>query len=203
MSATGFRRRPTRARRERGFILVTGLLFLVVMTLLGLALFRSSGLLDRITANTRDKQRSFEAAQSAIQYSAWWLQTVGGGTATTCAGNTASTTVSSLHVCSEALSTSLTTIAGMTWADKAFRYPQPGMTVAAAGSVAGGMNAGGTDVIYSQAPGVYLESLGLSADGSSTFYQSTAYGYGGDSNTVSVVRATFKRTAKTKNRGTP
>ncbi len=199
MSATGFRRRPTRARRERGFILVTGLLFLVVMTLLGLALFRSSGLLDRITANTRDKQRSFEAAQSAVQYSAWWLQSVGAGSATSCSANTASTTVSTLHVCSEALSTSLTTIAGMAWADKAFRYPQPGMTVAAGG----GMNTAGTDVNYSQAPGVYLESLGLSADGNSTFYQSTAYGYGGDSYTVSVVRATFKRTAKSKNRGTP
>ncbi len=200
MSATGFRRPPTRARRERGFILVTGLLFLVVMTLLGLALFRSSGLLDRITTNTRDKQRSFEAAQSAVEYSRWWLETAGGGgSATTCAGNTAATTVSTLHVCSEALSTSLTTIAGLAWTDKAFRYPQPGMTVAAGG----GMNTAGTDVNYSQAPGVYLESLGLSADGLSTFYQSTAYGYGGDSNTVSVVRATFKRTAKTRNRGTP
>ena len=52
-------RSPRRgARREAGFILVTGMMFLVVMTLLGLALFRSSGLLDRITANTRDKQRS-------------------------------------------------------------------------------------------------------------------------------------------------
>jgi type IV pilus assembly protein PilX len=187
-----------RARRERGFILVTGLLFLVVMTLLGLALFRSSGLLDRLTANTRDKQRSFEAAQSSIEYTWWWLQTPGGGgTGTTCNGNTAATTVSTLHVCSEALSTSLTTIASLGWADKAFRYPQQGMTVLAGG----GMNAAGTDVNYSQPPGVYLENLGLDTSGKNTYYQSTAYGYGGDGNAVSVVRATFKRTAKSKNRG--
>ena len=65
------------------------------------------------------------------------------------------------------------------------------------------MNAAGTDVNYKQPPGVYVENLGLSSDGKTTFYQSTAYGFGGDANTVSVVRATFKRTAKSKDRGAP
>ncbi|HEY9027860.1 MAG TPA: PilX N-terminal domain-containing pilus assembly protein, partial [Burkholderiaceae bacterium] len=79
MRHTALRRAPRRARREQGFILVTGLLFLVVMTLVGLALFRSTGLLDRLTTNTRDKQRSFEAAESAMEYGVWWLGTPGGG----------------------------------------------------------------------------------------------------------------------------
>lgn len=195
MSAIRFRRPPPRARRERGFILVTGLLFLVVMTLLGLALFRSSGLLDRITANTRDKQRSFEAAEGALEYAAWWLgSTNGGGASTSCAANSGAT-VATIHVCSEALATTYPTFAdigALGWAPKAFSYTPPNMTVAAGG----GLNAAGTDINYQAPPGVYLESLGLSSDGKSTFYQATAYGYGGDSNTVSVVRATFKRTAK-------
>ena len=200
MTSSRFRRPPMRARRERGFILVTGLLFLVVMTLLGLALFRSSGLLDRLTSNTRDKQRSFEAAQAALEYGAWWLgSTGGGGNGKACAGNNYDATVSTIHICTEPLSTSLTTIAALAWAPQAFTYTLPGMTVAAGG----GMNASGSDINYQAPPGVYLENLGLSADGKTTYYQATAYGRGGDVNTYSVVRSTFKQTAKSKDRGTP
>ncbi len=201
MRHTAFRRSRPGARREQGFILVTGLLFLVVMTLIGLALFRSTGLLDRLTANTRDKQRSFEAAEAAIEYGVWWLQQPSGGTAGSCATNS-SATVASIKVCTEALSTSLTTIAAVdgssSWATKAFSYTPPNMTVNSSGSV-GGMS--GTDVVYWKAPGLYPESLGLSADGRTKYYQITAYGYGGDSNTVTVVRGTFKQVAKSTPRG--
>jgi type IV pilus assembly protein PilX len=201
MSDPAFRRIPRRARREQGFILVTGLLFLVVMTLIGLALFRSTGLLDRMTANSRDKQRSFEAAESAIEYGVWWLQQPGGGVSGSCASN-ASATVATLKVCTEGLSTSLTTIANVeasgSWVNKAFAYTPPNMTVATGGGMA---NA--TDVNYYKPPGLYIENLGLSTDGKSQFYQMTAYGYGGDANTVSVVRGTFKQTSASKNRGTP
>lgn len=188
------------ARRERGFILVTGMLFLVVMTLLGLALFRSSGLMDRITANTRDKQRSFEAAQSAAEYGVWWLQqSSGGGNGTTCANNNGTATTATLHVCSEALPTSLLTLQDYTtWWQTAFTYTPPGMVVAQGGGMASA-----TDINYNAPPGLYIEKLGLSKDGKNTFYQITAYGFGGDANTVSVVRGTFKQTASTTSLVTP
>jgi type IV pilus assembly protein PilX len=197
MNAKGFRRVPRGARREQGFILVTGLLFLVVMTLIGLALFRSTGLLDRLTANSRDKQRSFEAAEAAVEYGVWWLGTPTGGTQGSCAANS-NATVASIVVCKEPLSTSLSTVAGMSWADKAFSYTPPNMTVATGGGMANT-----TDVNYYKAPGLYIENLGLSSDGKSQFYQITAFGYGGDTNTVTVLRGTFKQTAASKNRGTP
>jgi type IV pilus assembly protein PilX len=198
MNAIRLRRPPKRARRERGFILVTGMLFLVVMTLLGLALFRSTGLMDRITANSRDKQRSFEAAQAALEYGAWWLaQPAGGGNPTTCALNSFPA-VSTIHVCTESLAGSLTALQDYTtWYAKAYVYTPPNMVVAPGG----GMSSA-TDINYQAAPGLYVESLGLSTDGLSTYYQVTAYGFGGDANTVSVVRATFKQTASTINRGT-
>jgi type IV pilus assembly protein PilX len=200
MNATGFRRPPQRARRERGFILVTGLLFLVVMTLLGLALFRSTGLMDRITANTRDKQRSFEAAQSALEYGAWWLaQPAGGGNGTTCATNNLPT-ITNLHVCSETLASSLTALQDYTtWYAKAYVYnTMPGVVVATGGGMA---NA--TDINYQAWPGLYVEKLGLSTDGKTTFYQVTSYGFGGDANTVSVVRGTYKATASTSSLKNP
>jgi type IV pilus assembly protein PilX len=199
MSDIAPRRAPARVRREQGFILVTGLLFLVVMTLIGLALFRSTGLLDRLTTNTRDKQRSFEAAESAVEYGVWWLQQPGGGTTGSCAGNSSATTAT-FKVCTEPLSTSLTTIAALGWIDKAFSYTPPNMTVA----TGGGMSAtNANDINYYKAPGLYMESLGLSPDNKTQYYQITAYGYGGDLNTVTVVRGTFKQTSGSKNRGTP
>jgi type IV pilus assembly protein PilX len=155
-----------------------------------------------MTANSRDKQRSFEAAESAIEYGVWWLQQPGGGTSGSCAGNN-NATVAALKVCTEPLSASLTTIADVeasgSWAVRSFAYTPPNMTV---NPTNGGM-ANATDVNYYQAPGLYVENLGLSTDGKSQFYQMTAFGYGGDSKTVSVVRGTFKQTSASKNRGTP
>ena len=201
MRHTAFRRVQRAPRREQGFILVTGLLFLVVMTLIGLALFRGTGLLDRLTANTRDKQRSFEAAESAVEYGVWWLQQPSGGTYGSCAANT-NATVSTLTICTEPLPASLSTVASMNWISTAFSYTPPNMTLTS-GTVSGGMNSAGTDILYWKSPGLYIENLGLSADGNSQFYQITGYGYGGDSNTVTVLRGTFKQTSNSKNRGTP
>jgi type IV pilus assembly protein PilX len=203
MSATAFRHPPTLVRRERGFIMITGMLFLVVMTLLGLALFRSTGLMDRITANTRDKQRSFEAAESAMEYGAWWLTTSsGGGAPSTCATNS-NATVSVIHVCSEALSTSFQTVAALGWTAQAFTYTPPNMAIQTGGGVNTSGTTGSTDVNYIAPPGVYVERLGLSADGTSMFYQLTSYGFGGDGNTASALRATFKQTAKSTNLKNP
>jgi len=206
MTAIVFRRPPALVRPERGFVLITGLLFLVVMTLLGLALFRSTGLMDRITANTRDKQRSFESAEGAMEYGAWWLTTAaGGGAPSTCATNS-NATVSVIHVCTEPLSTSFQTVAALGWVAHAFTYTPNNMVIAAAGTD-GGVNTSGTtgstDVNYIAPPGVYVERLGLSPDGTAMYYQLTSYGYGGDGNTATALRATFKQTAKSTNLKNP
>lgn len=200
MRITDFHRPGTPLRQERGFVMIAGLLFLVVMTLLGLALFRSTGLMDRITANARDKQRAFEAAESAMEYGSWWLTTpAGGGATSTCASNV-NAQVTLIHVCTEPLSSSFQTVAALGWKALAFTYTPLNMTVVTNG---GGTNTTGTtgttDVNYAGAPGVYVERLGLSSDGNSMFYQLTSFGFGGDNNTASVLRATFKQTASTTN----
>ena len=65
---------PSYRRPQRGFILVMGMMFMLMCTLLGLAMFRSFGLQERVAGNTRDKQRAFEAAQTTLQYGEWWLR---------------------------------------------------------------------------------------------------------------------------------
>src|SRR6202012_1856556 len=136
LMTANFNRRPAgAARREQGFVLVTGLLFLVIVTLLGLALFRSSGLMERISSNTRDKQRAFESAQAALQYGEWWLGNTTSLTKNAC--TTTGQTVTSLQICSTALSTSSATVAALAWAPNAFTYTPPHMTIAATGTPGG------------------------------------------------------------------
>jgi len=181
-----------RAGGQRGFILVTGLLFLVVMTLVALAMFRSTGMMDRISANARDKQRSFEAAQSALAYGEWWLSAHPPGTTTTaCSTLVSGDTVANVHVCSNAIQNDYLT--STAWSG-GFTYTPPNLTVPGSGNGTGGMvtaNSTSGDVIYWKLPGFYLEYVGVSSKGGNV-YRVTAYGFGGDSNTMSVLRSTYR-----------
>jgi type IV pilus assembly protein PilX len=186
-----------RARSQRGFILVTGLLFLVVMTMLALAMFRSTGLMDRISANTRDKQRSFEAAQSALQYAEWWLNNNDPGTTTAqCSTLTPGDAVASVHVCSNALQSDFLTATD--WSG-GFTYTPPNLAVPGSGAGTGGQvtsTDSTSDVIYYKLPGFYLEYVGVSSTKGGNVYRITAYGYGGDSNTKSIVRSLYRLPTK-------
>ena len=177
-------RTPPRARRpatSRGFILIVGLFFLVILTMLSIAMFRSFGLQERIAGNTRDKQRAFEAAQSALQYGEWWLGQGNGGTGAICAGVTNGNVMTSMRVCSNALATPTT----LPWTIRT-DYQPPQMAVAAGGGV---VSAGG-DINYQAVPGLYISYLGLSPNGS--LYQVTAFGYGGNANTAAIVQSTYR-----------
>lgn len=190
MKAKSIRRPAGAARSQRGFVLVTGLLFLVILTLLGISLFRSSGLMERVAANTRDKQRAFETAQAALQYGEWFLSQSTASTKSACNTSTGKTTAT-IHVCTETLAASRDTLAALGWAANAFTYQQPNLTATAGGGLSG------SDIKYQALPGVYIEDLGLMTDGKSELYQLTAFGYGGNADTSSIVRSTFKVTSNT------
>jgi type IV pilus assembly protein PilX len=190
MNARACFRHPARLRREGGFVLVTGMLFLVVLTLLGLAMFRSTGLMDRISGNSRDKQRSFEAAQSALQYGEFWLANGGGGVGSACSTLVSGDTVANIHVCSNALASGYQSTVPFS---AAFTYTPPNLNV----NVNAGL-AGSGDVNYQIKPGFYIENLGLAPNGISTVYQVTAYGKGGSADTVSVVRSVYQVTPSVK-----
>ncbi len=183
---------PARGPAQRGFILVTGLLFLVVITLVAVAMFRSTGLMDRISANARDKQRSFEAAQSALQYAEWWLSTNKPGTTSSACSSVASgDTATNVHVCSNAIQTDFLTATAWT---RGFSYTPPNLTsLGGTGSGGGLVNAASTsgDVNYYNLPGFYLTFLGFSSSKGGNIYQVTSYGYGGNTTTMTVLRSTY------------
>ena len=187
--------RPGRPARnaERGFVLVVALLFLLVLTLLAVALFRSGGLQERIAGNTREKQRALEAAQSALQYGEWWLGQANRGTGANCNAVTSANVLTQMQVCSNAL----TNPATLPWAIRADYLP-PSMTV----SSGGGLSANG-DINYQAQPGLYISYLGLSANGTAQLYQVTAFGYGGSATTAAVVQSTYQMTTSVKDLGSP
>lgn len=60
-------------QRERGAILLFCLVFLAVLTIMGVSGMESTTLEERMSANMRDHELSFNAAESALQAAEAWL----------------------------------------------------------------------------------------------------------------------------------
>lgn len=52
---------------QRGIALVTGLMFLVVLTLIALSALKSTSLEERMAGNARDQELAFEAAEAGVR----------------------------------------------------------------------------------------------------------------------------------------
>lgn len=180
-----------RRRRQRGFILVMGMMFMLMCTLLGLAMFRSFGLQERIAGNTRDKQRAFEAAQTTLQYAEWWLRSGADTTPVACSGVADGNTLAAMRVCDSALANA----AQLPWPAR-IEYQPPAMAV----QDGGGVGAGG-DILYRGKPGVQMQYLGLTPEGTGFLYRVSAYAYGGNADTAAVVQSTYKLTSAVRDLG--
>src|ERR1700692_1127726 len=77
-------RHPQSTAGQRGLVLVTSLLLLVVVTLLAVGMFRSFGLDEKIAGNVREKQRAVSAAETAEQFAEYWLASGHATTGTAC-----------------------------------------------------------------------------------------------------------------------
>ena len=53
--------------RQRGVVLVTGLIFLVILTLLGVTAMQTTILEERMAGNLRDENLAFQAAEAALR----------------------------------------------------------------------------------------------------------------------------------------
>jgi type IV pilus assembly protein PilX len=172
--------------------LITGLLLLLVVTILGISMFRSFGLQARIAGNTREKQRALHSAEAAQAYAEWWVSQTGGGNATIgnpCTG-IVDVTKGVVQVCNNPLDP--TTVTTVPWAiggtPVGYLYPVPGMSTAAT-------NPTGSD-LYLQFPMFYIAYINGTYDKESgtqiNNYRVDATGYGGGTNTVAVVESTYQ-----------
>jgi len=173
---------------ERGIVLVTSLLLLLVVTIVAISMFRSFGIEEKIVSNLREKHRAMQAAETAQQYAEWWL-TSGNNlntTGTCSAVLNATGNVSVGMVCTNVLPTVVTGgVATVPWMiggnQVGTTYQPPTMTVNTTSST-------GT---YYAPPAFYISLLGGSATGQGNVYQIDAYGYGGTPNAVAVVESTY------------
>lgn len=181
--------------RQHGMALISGLLLLLVVTILGISMFRSFGIQARIAGNTREKQRALHAAEGAQAYAEWWVSQAGGGNATMgnpCSGIVKITGPADVQVCSNQLTT--TSVINGPWQavdakgnsnNVGFSYQLPGMCTDTTSAAC-----------YYQLPQLYVAYLNGSYDkftGTKTNnYRVDASAYGGTVNTVAVVESSYQ-----------
>jgi type IV pilus assembly protein PilX len=163
---------------QQGMALISALLLLLVLTMLGVGMFRSFGLQERIAGNTRERQRALHAAESAESYAEWWVASANGANATS--GTTCAGVVSTPMVCSN-LPLNVTTVP---WSI-AVQFTPPTMTVGSAGTL--NDYASSPEFYLTFLAGAYYKTSGTQIN----TYQVDATGYGGTTNAVSVVESAF------------
>ncbi len=165
-------------RHERGMALVSAMLLLLVVTILGVGMFRSFGLQERIAGNTRERERATHAAETAQTYAEWWLSSNNGANATPGTDCSAALTVPT--ICTNVLTNVTTT----PWT-LGVPYLPPNMQIESAG----------TPGAYISAPQYYISFLAGHYDpvgGTQTnAYQIDAMSYGGNTSSVAVVESTY------------
>jgi len=188
---------------QRGLVLVTSLLLLLVVTILAISMFRSFGIDERIAGNIRDKQRALHAAESAQQYAEWWLSQGNNNNQVACStllnadlgqGQVCTNTLNSLAASGNVIDVPLPwSVNGKT---VGVQYTPIDPTTGNA-IVVGGTGANN----YASAPVFYISYLGLTAAGTTSMFQVDAVGYGGSSSSVAIVESTYQITSGVKDLG--
>ena len=189
---------------QRGMVLISSLLLLLVVTIMALAIFRNSGVEEKIAGNQREKVRALHAAESAQQYGEWWLSSGLGATTPIICNSVVAVTAGNPtagQVCANTLPTIVANgnVGNLPWtaggAPVGVTYAPPNMNF----NTAGGVNQ------YYQTPIFYISYLGLTADSTTSsyklLYQVDAAGYGGSANAVAVVESTYYVTSGVCNLG--
>ncbi|MGD0501943.1 MAG: PilX N-terminal domain-containing pilus assembly protein [Steroidobacteraceae bacterium] len=173
---------------QRGMVLITALLLLIVVTILAVGMFRSFGLDEKIAGNVREKHRAVNAAETAEEYAEWWLANGNGGAGSgvVCAPPLVSATTG--EVCSNVLTNAWTL--PMPWTNGvAYAVPAsapPSMVI----TPTNGLGPSAQNSFY-YAPTFYISYLGQTPNGLGTLYQIDAAGYAGSPDTTAVVESTY------------
>jgi type IV pilus assembly protein PilX len=190
------------ARAQRGMVLISSLLLLIVVTIIALSMFRGFGIQEKIAGNMREKQRALQAAVSAQQYAENWLSTNATAAPVQCS-NVLNANIGQGQICSNKLSASVLDVTSLPWIiggnPVGVTFLPPGMSVSATTSVSAANVANPT---YFATPSFYISDMGVSADPNipGEIYQVDAVGYGGTSNTVAVVESTYAVYTSSSNR---
>ena len=168
--------------KQDGMALVAALLLLLVLTMLGVGMFRSFGLQEHIAGNTRERQRALHAAAVGQSYAEWWLTANKGANAQQGGDCSSVGVVTTPTICTQALATPVT----LPWSTS--------VTYAPTGMKTGATNAGQVDNYY-YAPNFYIQWVSGFYDKTSgasvNNYLVDANGYAGTTTAAAVVESSF------------
>jgi type IV pilus assembly protein PilX len=178
---------------QRGVILITAMLLLIVVTIMALSMFRGYGTQERLAGNTRDKQRALAAAISAQQYAEFQLASGAAPLSGVCP---ARILPNGMQVCLPPTAPApLPNFAALPW-PSGVTYSV--FTSNSINGVSNTISATGTAdtatqaASYVQAPVFNIIDLGPNKGSpAGEVYQVDAAGFGGTSNTIAVVESTF------------
>ena len=187
----------TAHRAQRGIVLVSSLLLLMVVTIIALSMFRSFGMQEKIAGNMREKQRAFQGAVSAQQYAENWLTTNSSTADTPCSSllnaNLGFGQICTLPLSQVVLNNDVTVVPWTTdgTTQIGVTFLPPSMTVGAA-SVANSTSPTYSGTYYGT-PAFYIADMGPSTNPQTPgeIYQIDAFGFGGANTTAAVVESTY------------
>ncbi|GLQ94638.1 pilus assembly PilX family protein [Dyella acidisoli] len=176
--------------KEGGYVLIASLLMLLVMTVLAVSMYHNFTIQENVASNTKEKGRSFQLAQSTLQYAEYVLvhNSASLPSSVSC---TSGTVFTALTICSNSYSiTNPTTATGVMSlaAYQAYTSMQPAITVSTTSS---------TDTYYAN-PQYYFQYLGGAPNGAGQIYQVTALSYGSTPSAVAVVQSTYELSTNTR-----
>ena len=193
---------------QRGVVLISSLLLLIVVTIIALSMFRSFGIQEKIAGNMREKQRALQAAESAQVFAEIWLSNNGTGPSVACTGMLDGT-IGQGQICANTLPTAVADVTSVPWSiggqPVGVTYLPTGAAIMSISTTTTVSAANVLNPTYFDKPTFYISDMGPSADATipGEVYQVDAYGYGGSRNTVAVVESTYAVYTSSRNAGSP
>ena len=170
--------------KQKGFILVVSLIFMAMMSLLAIYMFSGFTTDAVLSANSREKSRSLDATQSALDYALLWLGTSGNTNNGTSTGGACTGTGTTPCIFTQT-ALPITTVANdpSTWTVYTTFTPT-GMSV---------VSGGGSANTYNTKPSYYMQYVGagIGANAGAALYQVTASAQGGNLTATSVAQAVY------------
>jgi type IV pilus assembly protein PilX len=189
--------RLRQARRQRGVTLVIALIFMVVLTLLGVGMVRSTTSEERMSANGRDIDIAFAAAEAALRAAEIRIQ----GSYSSSASTLAITAFpSTANTCATGLCVFASTNTTPIWLNTTYNTFDSSTATVLGNSTSGDVTSSPTIRVQTVTtsstsatqPAYYIElarrpNFGSSSSKDSYFYRVTAKGYGARSNSTQVL----------------
>jgi type IV pilus assembly protein PilX len=180
---------------QRGVVLVSAMLLLIVMTILALYMFRSNGAQELIAGNIREKQRAIQTAEAAELYAEMWLTTSSNAMTPSvdCSALPLASWPNVPVICSFPLTSVITaaTVTTLPWTgaggEIGFTY-FPGPTTGTGDLTV--QATGGANTYY-QVPRFYIGLVPSSYNGHQALFRIDAWNYAGTQNTASVVESNY------------